>query len=311
MSLIPVARDKFTLGQALPWAVYDQERNVLMAQGEVIANDEQLQALMARTPLRELSWNAGTTEPGANREEPAEKILNAALAAPTESSFSFMDMRVRVGDRIQLQPPITVGPERYIVRLIGYLENVSMLVTAPLSNGLRVQIREGDKIVARVFTSQKAFAFDCKVERVCKIPYDYLHLSFPQVVQGAIIRKSPRIKTRIIASIAKQDAADSKERLSGVIVNISADGALLKARDPIYEKSQLITLSFRVNLHNVDAYLTTKAIIRNIFSEDGKDKDEPLKYHHGIQFLDLQPNDSVILQSLIYQQMIEQPNTLV
>ena len=311
MSLILVTPDQFTLGQALPWVLYDQDRNVLMAQGEVIASEEQLQSLLARNPLRELSWNAGSGGATSNKSESAEKTLDAALSSAPESSFTFMDMRVRVGDRIQLQPPAAIGPERYIVRLIGYLENASMLVTAPVSNGLRVQLREGDKIVARVFTSQKAFGFNSTIERVCKIPYDYLHLSFPDVIQGAVIRKSPRIKTKIIASIAKHGAGDGKERLSGVIINISADGALVTAREPICEKLQLITLAFRLNLHNVDAYLTTKAIVRNVFTDENKEKDELLKYHHGIQFLDLQPNDSVILQSLIYLQMIEQPNTLV
>jgi hypothetical protein len=32
--------------------------------------------------------------------------------------------------------------------------------------------------------------------------------------------------------------------------------------------------------------------------------------NHGVQFQDLRPNDSMILQSMIYQQMIEQPHTL-
>ena len=32
---------------------------------------------------------------------------------------------------------------------------------------------------------------------------------------------------------------------------------------------------------------------------------------HGIEFQDMPPNDSVILQSLIYQQMIENPHKLV
>jgi hypothetical protein len=44
---------------------------------------------------------------------------------------------------------------------------------------------------------------------------------------------------------------------------------------------------------------------------DDKDPNEPLKYHHGVEFLELQATDNMILQSLIYQQMIEFPQNLI
>jgi len=179
-----------------------------------------------------------------------------------------------------------------------------------MSNGMHVPEHEHDKIVARVFSSQKAFAFDCSVVRVCKLPYDYLHLTYSDVVQGAVIRKSPRIKTGIIASIARPGTDDSREKQSGVLINLSADGALIKARQPLAGKAQEIVLSSRVTLHNMEAYLTMKAIVCNVFTEEEKENTEPLKFHHGIQCMDLQPNDSVIPQSLSYQQMIEQSHTL-
>ncbi len=129
-------------------------------------------------------------------------------------------------------------------------------------------------------------------------------------MQGAVIRKSPRIKTNIIASVAKSDASDTEERLPGVIVNLSADGALLCTRQPLDKKAQQITLSFRINLHDVDAHLNIKAVIRNVHGDDDKDNTDPLKYQHGVQFVNLQPTENMILQSLIYQQMIEQPHTV-
>lgn len=310
MSLIPVERDKLAVGIRLPWTLYDQDHHVVMECGQVIETAEQLQLLLAGNPLRELSWQSAAGKGAADKQGNENRELETALSNTSDSRFTFQDMRLRVGDRIQLQPPASMGTERYIVRLLGYLDNASLMVTAPISNGMRVPVREHDKIVARVFSSQKAFGFDCTVVRVCKLPYDYLHLSFPSAVQGAVIRKSPRIKTRIIASVATADPDNGGEKQSGVIINLSADGALVKARQPLADKSQEITLSFRVTLHNMEAYLTTKAVVRNVFTEDEKDGAEPLKYQHGIQFMDLQPNDSVILQSLIYQQMIEQPHTL-
>jgi c-di-GMP-binding flagellar brake protein YcgR len=279
-----------------------------MEQGAVIDSAERLNTLLAASPLRELSWTVpnGAAEPAADSAAAAK----AMLADVPETGFSFQDMRLRVGDRIQLQPPATVSQERYIVRLIGYLENSTLLVTMPLENGLRVPLRENDKIVARVFTSQKAFGFTSTVERICKIPYDYLHLSFPYSIQGSVIRKSPRVRTKIITSISRAEETDESKRQSGLIVNLSADGALVRARQPLAGKGETLRLAFRVNLHSVDAFLTVNAIVRSVFlDENGEGGGAPM-HNHGLQFQELKPNDSVILQSMIYQQMIEQPQTL-
>jgi c-di-GMP-binding flagellar brake protein YcgR len=308
MSLISVTREDIPLGAPLPWPLYDQGGVVLLEQGAVIDSAERLNTLLAASPLRELSWTvpSGAAEPSADNAAAAK----AMLADIPETGFTFQDMRLRVGDRIQLQPPATVSQERYIVRLIGYLENSTLLVTMPLENGLRVPLRENDKIVARVFTSQKAFGFTSTVERVCKIPYDYLHLSFPYAIQGSVIRKSPRVRTKIITSISRGDETDESKRQSGLIVNLSADGALVRARQPLADKGESLRLAFRVNLHSVDAFLTVNAVVRSIFlDENGEGGGAPM-HNHGLQFLELKPNDSVILQSMIYQQMIEQPQTL-
>lgn len=308
ISLISVASNEITIGQPLRWALYDDQRNVLMNRGEVIGDALQLQDLLARNPLRELSWIPSRDQASQNQSDGMDTGADPDKAL--ESNYTFLDMKLRVGDRIQLQLPAAMGPERHIVKLIGYVENASVLVTLPLSKGFRVQVREGENVVARVFASQTAFGFDCTIERVCKLPYDYLHLSYPEIVQGAVIRKSPRIKTRIISSVARVDAADGEERQAAIIVNLSADGAMVCARQRLEEKSGQISLSFRINLHDVDAHLTVKAVVRSMFIDDDKDDADHMKYQHGIQFLDLQPTDVMILQSLIYQQMIERPNTI-
>ena len=308
MSLIPIEKGNCPLGVPLPWVVFDQDGNVFMEQGAILETEEQLQALLASNPLRELSWDSATAGSQAAGAEAAK--LDAALAEESEGEFTFQDMRLKVGDRIQIQPPATVSHNRYVVKLIGYVDNVGLLVTSPMENGFRVPFRERDKIVARIFSSQKAFGFSTQIDRVCKIPFDYLHLSFPDRIQGSLIRSAPRVRTNIIASIAKPGADDGGERQSGLIVNLSADGALVKTRQALCEKGQSVQLSFRINLHNLDAYLTVTAVVRTTFADEIK-PGSPAMINHGVQFQKLPPNDSVILQSKIYQQMIEQPHSLV
>lgn len=294
--------------------VYDQEGKQLLPQGAVLTTAEQRFQLLIRQPMRELSWGETGAAVQAEPPEPEaleSRELDTTLAATAQSTFTFQDMRLKVGDKIQLQPPAWAGLNRHVVKLIGYLDKQSLLVSAPLENGMPVPLREKDRVIARYFSSQKAFGFSCTIERVCKIPYNYLHLSFPAQIQGSVIRKSPRIRTHFTAILLKPGALNRTESHDGVIVNLSADGAMIKTRQPLYDKFDDIQLAFRVKLHNVGAHLALHAVVRNVLREDPQSGPDAPQFNYGIQFRNLPPNDSVILQSLIYQQMIEQPQSLI
>lgn len=306
MSLIPVDKDELEIGKPLPWALYDSQRTRLAAAGDIIQNKEQLLLLLDCNACRELTWESGGDEDNAE-ELSAEQITKTAKDnGSQQSTFPFEEMKLKVGDRLQIQPPAQLSSERFIVKLIGYVNNTSLLVTSPIdTNGLRLQLIEGEKLVVRVFSSQNAFGFASTIEKVCKLPFEYLHLSFPNEVQGMVIRKAPRVRTKIIAAVVT--CTQGSDSASAIISNLSASGALLDARRNLGEKGDVLKISFRVNLHNIDAYLTVTAAVRAVFTDE---VDSGGLIHHGLEFVDLQPNDSVILQSMIYQQMIERPHTL-
>jgi hypothetical protein len=48
-----------------------------------------------------------------------------------------------------------------------------------------------------------------------------------------------------------------------------------------------------------------------VLSGDESDENKSGLIRHGIEFQDLPPNDSVVLQSMIYQQMIENPQNVM
>ncbi|GAB1392705.1 hypothetical protein MASR1M60_08680 [Rhodocyclaceae bacterium] len=291
MNLLPVTRDDLSLGTPLHWMVYDRHGNVLLEAGAILETLDDLDGLLALEPMRNPDEGAATAVP-----EPEQKI------------YTFADMRLRVGDRLQIEPPATVSTDRHMCKVIGWLENQSLLVTTPMVNGLRVPLRDNDKVVARIFANQNAFAFDTDVMRAVKIPFDHLHLRFPTRIQGAVIRKSPRIKMRMISTVSPlppegNTPQEAAPRYSAIILNVSADGALIQAKQPLTEKNGRLKLAFRVNLHDVDAMLTVTAVVRSLFAEEGKVG----VMCHGVQFLEMESNDRLILQSMIYQKMIEQP----
>ena len=306
MSLIPVDKDELEIGKPLPWALYDPQRTRLAAAGDVIQNEEQLLLLLDCDACRELTWESEGGEGNAEELSTEQITKSSKDNGSQQSTYPFEEMKLKIGDRLQIQPPAQLSSERFIVKLIGYVNNASLLVTSPIdTNGLRLQLIEGEKLVVRVFSSQNAFGFASTIEKVCKLPFEYLHLSFPNEVQGMVIRKAPRVRTKIIAAVVT--CTQGNESASAIISNLSASGALLDARRNLGGKGDVLKMSFRVNLHNIDAYLTVTAAVRAVFSDEA---DNNGLVHHGLEFVDLQPNDSVILQSMIYQQMIERPHTL-
>lgn len=309
MNLVAIGIDELVVGQPLPWDVFDPQHQLLAARGEIVPNKEKLLFLLESKACRELSWE--TSAPDTIQEELSAEQITAANPGvnPDQTTFPFEAMKLKIGDRLQLQPPPSLTTERFMVKLVGFLNNVSLMVTAPVdAKGIRLQLVEGEELIMRSFSSQNAFGFPCTVKRINRVPFDYLHLSFPTVVQGMVIRKAPRVKTRIIAAVTTGNAGE--DSASAIISNLSANGALLDARRSLARKGDSIRLSFRVNLHNLDAYLSVNAAIRAIFGDNALENENTGLIHHGLEFVNLPPNDSVILQSMIYQQMIEQPHTL-
>jgi hypothetical protein len=246
-------------------------------------------------------------------EESADSSVDQATnpeSAPTQSGFAFEAMNLRVGDRLQVQPPARVSLERCPVRLIGYLQDMSLLITAPATpNSVRLQMMEGDSLVMRYFSGQNAFGFACDVQRVCKLPYNYLHIGFPAKIQGTVIRKAARVRTKVIARISTEKDAHAAH--TGVISNLSANGALLDARRSVAETGDVIKLVFKLKLHGIQTELSLSAVVRTCFDDENLKQSGASLSHFGLQFTDLSPNDQMLLQSMVYQHMIEQPQSVI
>lgn len=262
MSLILVNSDEIVVGKPIPWALYDQNRNLLLNEGDLVRDDVHREALLASGACHELLLEMPSCFESVDDSFFADEALPADLSGVKEAdrTFTFDDMKLKVEDRLQLEPPAQLTRERFTVKVIGFLRGASLLVSMPITaNGLRLQLMEKEKLVMRSFSGQNAFGFACTIERICKIPFEYMHLSFPNKIQGIMIRKAPRVKTRIIAAV--QDTKNGAEKqVSALISDISANGVSLEARQTLGGKGDTLNLAFRVQLHNIDAYLSLKAL---------------------------------------------------
>lgn len=236
---------------------------------------------------------------------PRDPAANAGTAT-RHKRFRFADMHLKVGDRLQVECPAGSGGDRAFARVIGYVDQLSILVTAPMAGKRRIELVENDLVVMRVFSRENAFAFRSSVLRACRLPFPYIHLSFPEIIQGSVIRKATRVRTALPVSISVDPPG--AETIAGTILNISASGLQLRSPTTLGAPDRPLRLQFELALHGVNTPLVLDASIRNVREEVDE---EGFHYQYGVDFHALQPRDHMLLKAFVYQTMIEHPRQLI
>ena len=84
--------------------------------------------------------------------KPTSEEVESSPQTEQISGATFENMGLQAGDRLQVQMPKSLGVDRAIVRLIGFLEPATLLITTPTSpNGTYLQLLEHESLVIRTF----------------------------------------------------------------------------------------------------------------------------------------------------------------
>lgn len=294
MNLIPIQFSDLKIGQPLSWDLFDQERKPLMERGYVIKTTEELEGVLKKSSIfRKL-------ETSSEKDRSIDKKI---------SEFNFDDMQLKVGDRLQLQLHSSAKSSccsnnggYCMATVIGYVPNHSLIVSMPKTDQLTGQpFLEGDQILVRLFSGQRAFSFTVFVDKLVKLPFKYVHLSFPKHVFGQTIRKSRRVKTTIEA-----EATVNSGSIPLIITNLSAAGAEISTHAELGGVGTLIELFVKVKIHEKEISLQLQSIIRSFKTTN---KLDALRY--GVEFTGLQAEQIFSLRSFIYQELVENPNNIV
>jgi len=227
----------------------------------------------------------------------------AALRAPAAPS-TFADMRLKVGDQVYLEPPMAVAGGRATVTVLGWLEGTSLIVTAPQNAAGRLALQEDELVLLRAFTGTSAYAFRAAVLKTARQPFHHLHLSFPDKVEGVAVRNSPRCRLRLPARIGVEGRAPGE----GSILNIGTTGALIESAEALECGQGLIQIGFAFELHGVPVSLELRAKVCGEKNIPAADATAPRQY--GVEFAQMQPNDRLILGSLVWYRMYEYPRSV-
>ena len=246
--------------------------------------------------------NALPMEAGATAE--SASAVTALPAGTAKRLYTFAQMRIKVGDQLSLEPPGQITGGRANVMVLGWFEGKSLIVTAPQSNAGRLVLEQGEVVLIRAFTGKSAFAFRATVEKTAHLPYHYLHLTFPDKAEGVDIRSSPRCRLNLSAFITAGGAAASQ----GTILNIGTAGALIETAKPLGQDEGMIQIAFSFELHEIPVSLDLRAQVRGKKKAAGSDGTHRNQY--GVEFSNLQPNDRLMLGSLVWYEMYEHPQNV-
>lgn len=284
MARVPVRPGDIVIGQPLRWDVYDLHGKLVIGKGGILASEQEEAELLKRHRLREMDLCLDV--PSAEDQDAMESKRDVRILLDETS--------IQPGDSMQIQS--SLDSARFPVKLVGYLKGKSVIVTNPVQDGTPVYLKEGQAFIARIFSGRYVFAFPCSVLASAVKPFSYVHLSYPADVAGVNIRQGDRARTRAIAAFDTEDG----KRGAGVIVDLSIGGAFLLSKSVDIGMGRHVVLKFKVVIGTIEYVLELPGHVRSVRDNE----DEPLLgTGYGVQFAEVSPEDNLILNTYIFQQL--------
>lgn len=294
---MPVRKTDVVLGRPLPYSLYDGDRNLLLRAGCIVQTQNQLDMLSAKGLYR----NPSAAAAGREKREAVVPDAEAANERMREMPFALDEIKLAIGDTLQLQGATEGDNSRYAAKLIGYVKGKSVLVTTPSVDGKIAFIREGQSFVVRMFCGTSAYAFAASVIKSSSVPFPHMHLTYPSTVRGLAVRRGARARVKIIA--AANDAAGKVH--AGTLCDLSTGGALMIAAGQMGKVGDTLKLKFRVTLNETEHYVHPDAIVRSIGVSDGSIDGIPPGIQHGLQFVDVPPEEALALTAVVYESLLK------
>lgn len=289
-ALVRITAKELIVGVPIQFTAYDAKGHLLLREGSILQNPHQIERLLGEGLYRK--------PPPRPKAEEDKKNDNAP------KRYAMEEIRLRMGDPVQLQTNDGGTPVRYSARFMGYLKGKSVLISAPVVDGKYALVREGQAFIVRVFSGKDCYAFSVSVLKSVNVPYPYLHVTYPGEVMGMTVRRHARVKVRVVTAVAPATAADDKQQLAALITNMSTGGASLSAKQPLGNKGEPVIIKFKLMLAGLEHVFAINAILRSIVEDESNT--EPMGgYVHGVEFVDLSPRDAISLSAYIYSELAE------
>lgn len=226
---------------------------------------------------------------------------------PKRVPTNFKALKLNVGDVIGLES--ITAKSRYPVKLVGYLEGQSIIVTVPRINGKEFLLKSGTLLRVRMIADNYACGFQTKVLSHHASPYMHIHLEYPEKLEAVAVREASRVRLSLPVSIDEVD----KDMLIGewprseVLVDVSNTGARIQCAEGLAPVGSELDLKFSVSVDDIRRDLSIRSTVRNITEVSDPEQGEVFQY--GVQFQPISDNDRVYICGYVYEQMLYQGDT--
>lgn len=218
------------------------------------------------------------------------------------------DLTLEIGDVLQLQFLPDESHIRHYVKVIGYRQNQSLIVSMPLTKGKLMFIREGQPIAVRLLTGNDIVAFTVTVLKSNTKPYPYIHLSYPKELQAITVRKAQRVALSTLVKVhgcalSTSESTEMPPEVDVQLEDMSTTGALLIHAKPLGEVKDLINVNMALHIADGEEILNIIAVIRNVRERIIEDPPDT-SYLHGIEFQFADRQESIMLHAFVYEQIV-------
>ncbi len=196
-------------------------------------------------------------------------------------------------------PRINPG-HRYRSKLLGYKTKHSIMITTPMEGNEALSLLDNDKCTVRYMDGQNACAFETAVQRVCKEPFSYLHLYYPDLIEHVQLRAAQRFPVELTASATQNNNKDAT-KYKATIVDLSPLGIGFSSEKSIGEVSDIFNLAIELPNNGETKTLQINVMICNIQETISNKNSEDILYRYGAKFLTEDPAQQLKIAELIYQ----------
>ena len=226
------------------------------------------------------------------------------MASPAISEISLQQvelnhLRLNFGATLQIQ--LAENPERYHVRLVGYLDGRSIITTLPVKERRLVALRTGQKLNVRMMVNDQACAFVTEVLHGYRAPYPHVHLKYPEDLVTNNVRKAARVETRVDGTLVNNSIGDRAKEIRCHLADISETGAHLVTPLRIGKTGDQIALSLQLRIGDILRVVNVKAILRGRLKNKGESGEREI--HYGVEFLPLSEDQRIELIAFVYSKL--------
>ncbi len=188
-------------------------------------------------------------------------------------------LNLMVGASLKIEPEN--GDSCYLVELIGYVTDKSLMVTPAYGDDSIQALKEGDKLAVRYLGSDKSYAFYSEVTFVCDKPYHYLHLAYPKGVQGLSARRASRVP--IEGPVMRLNIREGEQSLSVTMADISTQGARFISSSCLGGRGDHFVIEMP-DIGGAGETLSLPCVVRHVCEQYPDAMGVATTFHHGVEF---------------------------